>query len=103
MSLHRFWDDDMVSSLGRDPITVARGIDTALNPAQKASLMAPAAPSAWAEESAAIARTVIYPQLHGNISAVLQDQEVMADAQVSRLQLARAGYRLAGMFNRIFR
>jgi nuclease S1 len=103
MSLHRFWDDDMVASLGRDPITLARSIDTALNPAQKASLMAPATPAAWAEESAAIARTVIYPQMHGNVSAVLQDRDVMADAQVSRLQLARAGYGLAGMLNRIFK
>lgn len=102
MSLHHFWDDDMVFSLGRDPAIVAKNIDAALSPVQKASLMAPSPPSAWAEASAAIAKTVIYPQMHGDSSALLKDQDVMADAQVSRLQLARAGYALAGILNRAF-
>jgi hypothetical protein len=101
-SLHKFWDDDMVISLGRDDAAIAKNIDTALNQSQKAALMAPALPATWAEESATIAKTVIYPQMHHDKSVALKDQDVMGDAQISRLQLARAGYSLAGMLNRIF-
>jgi hypothetical protein len=102
ISLHHFWDDDMVFSLGKDPAIVAQGIDAALDGAQKAALMAPGAPSAWAETSAQIARTVIYLQTKGRPNTLLQDQQVMQDAGISRLQLARAGFALAGLLNRLF-
>lgn len=102
ISLHHFWDDDMVFSLGKDPAAVARSIDGVLNGTQKAALMAPADPAHWADDSAAIAKAAIYPQLRGRASAVLQDRDVMQDAQISRLQLAKAGYALAGILNRIF-
>lgn len=103
MSLHHFWDNDMVISLGKDTVGIARTINDALNPAQKAALMASGTPAAWAEESASIAKTVIYKQTNGDRITVLSDTVVMADAQISRLRLAKAGYALAGMLNAAFR
>ncbi len=39
----------------------------------------------------------------GDRITVLSDTVVMADAQISRLRLAKAGYALAGMLNAAFR
>ena len=103
MSLHHFWDSDMVVSLGRDPVAIARGINDALSPQQKAGLMASGAPAVWAEQSAGIAKTVIYTQMHGARIAVLKDADVIADSQISRQQLAKAGYALAGILNAAFK
>lgn len=100
-SLHHVWDTDVVALQGRNPVAVARGIDSAFGPAQKAALMAAASPAAWAERSAAIARTQVYPQV--TASGTLDSRVLAADAQVARQQLARAGYALAGMLNRIFK
>jgi hypothetical protein len=100
-SLHHVWDDDVVAALGRDPATVARRIDDGVRPAQKAALMAPGAPAAWAQASAVLARDVAYAQLrNGNH---IDARMLAADAQVARGQLARAGYALAGMLNRALR
>lgn len=97
-SLHHVWDDDVVAELGRDPAAVARGIDGTFAPAQKAALMAPAPPSAWAEASARLAKTVVYPQ-----AARLDRRAVAADSLIARQQLAKAGYALAGLLNRLLR
>jgi hypothetical protein len=102
MSLHQFWDSKMVTSLGRDPLALARRIDTALGPAQKTALMADRDPAGWATNGAAIAKTVIYRQTGGKPNALLKDGDVIADAAIARLQLAKAGYALAGILNAIF-
>ncbi len=100
-NLHHVWDTDVVALLGRDPAALARRIDDGLRPAQKAALMAPASPVAWAQASAAIARNVAYAQLrNGNH---IDARTLAADAQVARGQLTRAGYALAGMLNRALR
>lgn len=99
MTLHHFWDDDVVAAQGRDPVAIARDIDASLARAQKAALMAPAAPADWALASAALARTVVYPQIHQGIG----NQVLAADAPAARAQLAKAGYALAGILNTIFK
>jgi hypothetical protein len=99
MTLHHFWDDDVVAAQGRDPVAIARGIDASLARVQKIALMAPAAPADWALASAALARTVVYPQIHQGIS----NQVLAADAPIARAQLAKAGYALAGILNTIFK
>ena len=98
-SLHHFWDDDMVVSLGKNPVVIANAIDSALSPMQKAALMDAGPPVAWAEASARIARDVIYKQTHKDPKAVLPDSDVVTDAQIARVQLAKAGYALAGVLN----
>ncbi len=100
MTLHRFWDTETVAALGRDPILLARAINRATGPEQKELWMAGASPAAWAEEAAFIARRVAYPQAGqgGSIDA----RALKEDAGLARQQLAKAGYALAGMLNRIF-
>ena len=92
----------MVISLGRDPIVLAKSINGALSAPQKAALMADLNPAGWAMNSAYIAKTVIYEQTDGKPNSLLKDSDVMTDAGISRLQLAKAGYALAGVLNRAF-
>jgi len=100
-TLHHVWDGDVVALQGRNPALVARGIDGALSPAQKASFMAAGPPTVWAEHSAAIAKTIVYPQVAP--SGTLDSRALAVDAQVARQQLARAGYALAGALNAVFK
>jgi len=53
-----------------------------------------------AEESATLARDVVYPQLAA--TSEFDAATLAADATVARQQLARAGYALAGLLNRVF-
>src|SRR6478609_10874435 len=62
MNLHHFWDDETVALLGRDAQGVARSIDSATPPLQKRQL-AGGSPVFWAEMSASIAASDIYPKL----------------------------------------
>jgi hypothetical protein len=102
-NLHHFWDDDLVARLGRNPVTLARGIDRTFSRAQKTRLMASVSPVAWAEESAAIARAKVYPQIAGGSRPLLADRAVAEDSGIARQQLAKAGYALAGLLNRLLR
>jgi hypothetical protein len=103
LNLHQFWDGSVLAPLGRDPLAAARRIDAAFGAQQKTALMADRDPAGWAMKSAAIARTVIYRQTGGRSEAVLTERDVESDAAIARLQLAKAGYALAGMLNAAFR
>jgi len=98
ITLHHFWDDELVALSGRDPRAIARAIDAATPRAQKAQ-WGTGTPAAWAERSAAVARDVIYPQAG---RAPTQTQAA-AQARIAREQMARAGYALAARLNAIFR
>jgi hypothetical protein len=100
INLHHFWDDEVVTPLGRDPRVIARAIDGITPPLQKNQL-AGGTPVFWAEMSASIARSAIYPEL-GRGGAVTA-REVSSHGRIARVQLARAGYALAGTLNAIFR
>lgn len=99
-SLHRIWDGPVVTALGRDPARVATNIEAHLAPAQMAAMQASRDPAAWANESFAIAGQVY--------AGVPEDRRLSPDypwaqAGIVRLQLARAGLRLAAMLNAVFR
>jgi hypothetical protein len=100
ISLHHFWDDEVVTLLGRDARTVAKAIDGATPPLQKRQL-AGGTPEFWAEMSGSIARSDIYPEL-GRVAQV-NDRQAAIQSRIARLQLARAGYVLAEKLNGIFR
>lgn len=100
INLHHFWDDEVVAPLGRDARAVARAIDGITPPLQKNQL-AGGTPVLWAEMSASIARSSIYPEL-GRGGAV-NTRQVGVHSRIARVQLARAGYALAGTLNAIFR
>ena len=100
ISLHHFWDDEVVTLLGRNAREVARTIDGATPQQQKVQL-AGGTPDFWAEMSASIARSTVYPEL-GRATQV-NEREAHKYGFIARLQLARAGYALAGMLNNVFR
>jgi len=100
MTLHRFWDTETVAALGRDPILLARTINRTATPEQKRAWMSDASPAAWAEDSAAIAKATVYPQVARG--GTIDGRALADDAQVARRQLAKAGFALAGLLNRIF-
>ena len=100
LNLHHFWDDEVVAPLGRDARLIAGAIDGA-TPAVQKSQLAGGGPVLWAEMSASIARSSIYPEL-GRGGAVTEKQAGM-HSRLARVQLARAGYALAELLNSALR
>ncbi len=97
-NLHRVWDVDVVEAMGFDPGTVAAGIAHDMTPGQRQA-WAKGTPADWANEAHAIARDQIYPPLRGARELRLPRDYAWREAPVARLQLARAGVRLAWLLN----
>jgi len=98
ITLHHFWDDEMVSVWGRDPVAIARAIDSVTPRARKTALGA-GTPVEWAQRSAAIAREDIYPQA----GRTPTHSDAIEFSHIAREQMARAGYALAARLNAIYR
>jgi hypothetical protein len=101
-SLHQIWDQDVVAALGRDSERVAADIDARLTPQQKAQLSGGTVED-WANESFALAGREIYAKLPRSGRISLPEDYALVESGVTRLQLARAGIRLAAILNQIFR
>jgi hypothetical protein len=93
ITLHHFWDDEMVALQGRD----ARAIDQSSR--RQAQQLGAGSPSLWAERSAVIARDTIYPRTGRPPSLT----EVAEYGRIARTQLARSGYALAARLNAILK
>ena len=100
LSLHQMWDRDVVEALGRDSVQIGVQIDSQLSPQQKAQIRA-GAPADWANESFGMAANEIYAKLPAGKRVV--DDYPDRESAVARLQLARAGLRLAAILNGLFR
>jgi hypothetical protein len=102
LSLHQVWDQEVVTALGRDFDDIAAASDASLSPQQKQQMSA-GTPADWANESFALAAREIYAPLppYGRIH--LPDDYMMRESSVARLQLEKAGLRLAATLNRIYR
>ncbi len=100
-NLHHFWDTEFVALLGNDPRSVAAGLIGQISGAQ-ARQWARGNASAWAMESFAEGRDDAYgrlPEASRRGTVRLTDAYVeMAVADV-RVQLAKAGVRLAFLLN----
>jgi hypothetical protein len=96
--LHRIWDGEVVEALGRSTAGIAAGIEQSLSP-QERKAWAQGTPAQWAEEAHAIARDRIYPQLQGRHELRLPRDYAGRQAAITRMQLAKAGLRLARMLN----
>jgi len=68
------------------------------SPAQRKA-WASGAPAQWANEAHAIARDQIYPPLNNRRELRLPRDYAFRQASVARLQLAKAGVRLAWLLN----
>jgi hypothetical protein len=101
-NLHRVWDEDLVEALGPDPGAVAGSIETGLSPQDKAKLAA-GTPVDWANESFSVAAKEIYARIPSRGPVRLPRDYARRENAVVRLQLARAGIRLATLLNAIYR
>ncbi|HKX64425.1 MAG TPA: S1/P1 nuclease [Rhizomicrobium sp.] len=97
-TLHRVWDSDVVEALGRDSTGIAAGIEHSLSP-QERKAWASGTATQWANQAHAIARDRIYPQLQGRHELRLPHDYARRQASITRMQLAKAGLRLAFLLN----
>ena len=95
-NLHHVWDNDVVNDLGTDPRAVAQRLAANLSPQQKQNYSG-GNPADWANESLGVARG-IYASLSGPY--LPKDYARRQNAAV-KVQLAKAGLRLAAALNRI--
>jgi hypothetical protein len=101
-NLHRVWDVEVVEEFGFDSGPISASIENAISPAQKKAWQAGSAAD-WANESHRIARDEIYPVTRGRRSLRLSPTWLRAEAPMARLQMAKAGVRLAWLLNRTLR
>ena len=104
LSLHQIWDQDVVTALGRDyGQNSRRMMPRLLRAQQKQQMSGGTAPVDWANESFALAGREIYAPLppYGRIH--LPEDYMVRESSVARLQLEKAGLRLAATLNRIYR
>ena len=101
-NLHRVWDQEVVVALGQDTMRVAAGIEGGASPAAKAAMMK-GTPADWANESFQVASREIYARLPVNGPVRLPRDYAQREQTVVRQQLLRAGLRLAGILNTIYR
>jgi len=103
-SLHFYWDTVLVEHLGRSPERVASQLIAGIGPAQLHRWSA-GDTSQWARESYLIAKTQVYGRLPPpDADGDYRLPESYADEalEIVRLQLQRAGVRLALVLNRAF-
>jgi hypothetical protein len=99
-NLHQYWDTVFVERLGMDSATVAKMLTDDITPAQRRD-WASGTPADWAMQSFAIAKSVAYgklPPAQDGRHVLGPDYADDATAAV-RLQLERAGVRLAAVLN----
>ena len=97
-TLHRVWDGEVVEVLGRDSSSIAGRIERTLSP-QERKAWAAGMPTQWADEAHAIARDRIYPPLQGRHELRLPRDYAWRQTEITRMQLAKAGLRLALILN----
>jgi hypothetical protein len=101
-NLHRVWDEDLVKALGPDPGAIAGSIESGLSPQDKVKIAA-GTPADWANESFGVASKEIYARIPSRGPVRLPRDYTSREKQAVRLQLARAGVRLAMLLNQIYR
>jgi len=103
-NLHSFWDTGVLAPLGGDPGTIAKTLEADITP-DEAKAWAAVPPESWAEESYEAAKASAYtidsPSGCASdvapipLSAAYRTQAL----QVARLQIEKAGVRLATVLN----
>ena len=97
-SLHHIWDVTVVEALGYDAGAIAGDITRSVSPVQRKAWQSGTAAS-WANEAHQIARDDIYRFVGDRRTVRLPRDYADAERSVTRLQLARAGFRLAWLLN----
>ena len=102
-NLHAFWDTEVVENLGDDPSGIAADLVGGIDQSKGREKMAAGSPNDWAMEAYGLAKTRAYGELPPanaeGIHVITATYETDA-IETARIQLARAGVRLAGILNR---
>jgi hypothetical protein len=101
-TLRHYWDADFIDFLGDDPKAVADDLADGVRQSKTFDTMSGGSPKAWAQEAFALARDHAYGKLPAKKpdgSYELPPDYVTDAIETIRLQLARAGVRLAGVLN----
>lgn len=101
-SMHHLWDTGLVQASGRDPMVLAAQIQSHVPPRQW-RVWAAGTPADWANQSWRLARTDIYAVTKGRRDVRITQGYITHMAPVVRIQLAKAGARLAWLLNRTLR
>ncbi len=104
-SLHQYWDTQFVQALGRDPQAVADALRAHISAAERAAWQR-GGPADGARESFQLAQAQAYgalPARSGRARYELSEAYVEQSLALVRLQLQRAGVRLALVLNRSLR
>jgi hypothetical protein len=96
MALHHAWDFELVTDINANPTTLATNLQPEIT---KAAAEPAILVDDWARQSFAYAKSTAYkgiPVAKGNtVVAILGPKYITAATPVVRIQLARAGVRLA--------
>jgi hypothetical protein len=98
-SMHQVWDTRVVEASGTDPVALAARIARDVSPTTWRGWQA-GTPAIWADQSQKLAQSDIYAVTRGRRRVRLDRGYLAREAPVARLQLARAGARLAWLLNR---
>lgn len=104
-NLHHYWDTEFVQMLGRDPAQVAHTLVDGITPIDRRRWSV-GTPKIWALESYRLANQDAYgllPAPTQSGSYRLTDHYVEVAIRDTRLQLMKAGIRLAALLNRSLR
>jgi hypothetical protein len=97
-TLHKVWDVDVVEGLGLDVGAVTGSLARDVTAAQRKAWQS-GTPAAWATEAHTIARDQIYPPLDGRRNLRLPRDYADQQTAITRMQLTKAGLRLAWLLN----
>lgn len=105
-NLHAVWDTAVVQPLGVDAGVVADGLIARVAPSDR-NVWQRGNAADWANESWRIAKAEIYAQLPGSGGTqepiILPDTYSASKSEVARVQLEKAGERLAWLLNEVLR
>ena len=100
-NLHQYWDSVFVSRLGENSVAVAQGLIADISPAQRED-WSRGTPGGWALQSFALGQSIVYGRLPPPDAAgvyELSPNYVDTASETVRMQLERAGVRLAAVLN----
>jgi hypothetical protein len=101
-TLRQYWDSEFIAYLGDDPKAIADDLADGVRQSKTFEKMSMGSPREWAFESFTLAKDHAYGKLPAKKpdgSYELPPDYVTDAIETVRLQLARAGVRLAGILN----
>jgi hypothetical protein len=101
-TLRHYWDADFLDFLGDDPKAIADDLADGIRQSKTFAKMSEGSPKDWAEEAFGLAKDHAYGKLPAKKpdgSYELPPEYVTDAIETMRLQLARAGVRLAAVLN----